>query len=48
MKKTRLASFAALYCAFMIASFEIAAQTSTINVAMKADSWSNSKEKRSG
>jgi hypothetical protein len=39
MKKTRLASFATLYCAFTIASVGIAAQTSTINVAMIAESW---------
>jgi len=39
MKKTRLASFAALYCAFTIVSVVIVAQTTTINVAMKAESW---------
>ena len=39
MKKTRLASFAALYCAFTIVSVVIVAQPTTINVAMKAESW---------
>lgn len=36
MKAARLASFATLYCAFTIAGVEIAAQTSTTHVAMKA------------
>jgi len=39
MKKIRLASFAALYCAFTIVGADIAAQTSITNVAMKAESW---------
>src|SRR5262249_52383662 len=39
MKKTRLVSFAAIYCAFTIAGVEISAQISTNNVAMKAGGW---------
>jgi hypothetical protein len=40
MKTTRLASIAALCCAFTTASVDIAAQTSTTtNVTMKAESW---------
>jgi hypothetical protein len=39
MKIARLASFAALYCAFTFVNVDIVAQTSAAHVAMKAESW---------
>jgi hypothetical protein len=39
MKKPNLASLATLYCAFTIVGIDLAAQTSTTHVAMKAESW---------